>query len=131
MWGQIAKDYTCNVREEVARLANLCRKYDIWLGLDSWDKAHMFRSANLPSIQTFGAPSDLFGTVSRTKILEGDEERAFTAYGEVWVKALKLMRLPSTSTVCSFALPSPRPIHCRLGARVIRSLSARVKLTWL
>src|SRR5262249_54531144 len=26
MWGQIAKDYTCNVREEVARLANLCRK---------------------------------------------------------------------------------------------------------
>ncbi len=85
-------EHTCNVRKEVANLAELCRKHGIWLGLDSWDKAHMFRSAKLPFVETSGAPSDLFGTVSNTKIPEGDEERAFTAYGDTWVKALKLMR---------------------------------------
>lgn len=44
MWGEIAVDYTCNVRKEVAHLADLCRKHGIWLGLDSWDRTHMFRS---------------------------------------------------------------------------------------
>jgi len=92
MWGETAADYTCNVRKEVASLAGLCRKHGIWLGLDSWDVSHMFRSAKLPFLETSGAPSGLFGLPSRVKIPEGDEEKAFTAYGEVWVKALKLMR---------------------------------------
>ena len=122
MWGQIAKEYKCNVRKEVADLANLCRKYDIWLGLDSWDKAHMFRSANLPSIQTFGAPSDLFGSVSGTKILEGDEERAFTTYGEVWVKALKLMREDGVLERAVWIAPMNEVPH--FGGRSVEAVNA-------
>jgi hypothetical protein len=91
-WGEIAVDYTCHVRREVAHLADLCRKHGIWLGLDSWDKAHMFRSAKLPFVQTSGARSSLFGLPSTVMIPAGDEEQAFAAYGEVWVQALKLMR---------------------------------------
>ena len=92
MWGQIAVTHTCTVRKEVANLAALCRKHSIWLGLDSWDSAHMFRGAQLPFLQTSGAPSGLFGLPSTLTIPEGNEEEAFTAFGEVWVKALKLMR---------------------------------------
>jgi hypothetical protein len=91
-WGEISKSHTCNVRKEVARLAQLCRKHGVWLGLDSWDVTHMFRSAQLPFIQTSGAPSGLFGLPNSIRIPEGREEQAFTAYGEIWVKALKLMR---------------------------------------
>jgi Sugar-binding cellulase-like len=92
MWGESAADHTCNVRKEVARLADLCRKHGIWLGLDSWDKAHMFWSAKLPFVETSGAPSILFGLPYSTRIPQGREEQAFTAYGEIWVQALKLMR---------------------------------------
>lgn len=91
-WGEIAKSRTCNVRKEVARLAELCRKYGIWLGLDSWDVAHMFRALKLPFIETSGAQSILLGLPNKTRIPEGKEEQAFTAYGEIWVRALKLMR---------------------------------------
>jgi Sugar-binding cellulase-like len=92
MWGEIAVTHTCNVRKEVANLAALCRKYGIWLGLDSWDVTHMFRSTGLSFLQTSGAPSGLFGLPNKIMISKGDEEQAFAAYGEVWVKALKLMR---------------------------------------
>jgi len=71
-WGQRAVGLTCNVRRKVAELAGLCRKHRIWLGLDSWDKPHMFGYDHV--------------------IAAADEEREFTRYGEVWVKALKLMR---------------------------------------
>lgn len=67
-WGEIAKSHTCNVRKEVARLAELCRKYGIWLGLDSWDVAHMFRAVQLPFIETSGAQSILLGLPNRTRI---------------------------------------------------------------
>jgi len=71
-WGQRAASFTCNVRKKVAELAELGRKHGLWLGLDSWDKPHMF---------------------GRDKVIEAaDEEREFTRYGEIWVKALKLMR---------------------------------------
>jgi hypothetical protein len=71
-WGQCAAAFTCNVRKKVAELAGLCRKHGIWLGLDSWDKQHMFGSDN--------------------PIAEADEEREFSRYAEIWVKALKSMR---------------------------------------
>jgi len=91
-WGEYAVDRACNVRSEVASLAVLCRKHGIWLGLDSWDKTHMFRSAKLPFLETSGAPSILLGLPNSIRIPEGKEEQAFTAYGEIWVQALKLMR---------------------------------------
>jgi hypothetical protein len=71
-WGQCAATFTCSVRKKVAELAELCRKHDVWLGLDSWDKPHMFGNDN--------------------PIKEEDEEREFTRYGEIWAKALKRMR---------------------------------------
>lgn len=79
-WGQRAMSFSCNVRKEVARLAELCRKHGLWLGLDSWDKGHMF-SGVAGSLNGDGKP-----------IAVADEEREFTRYGETWAKALKLMR---------------------------------------
>lgn len=74
-WGERPVTITCNVRKKVAELADACRKHKLWLGLDSWDVLSMFGHAN----------SDFV-------IQERDEERQFTRYAEVWVKALKLMR---------------------------------------
>lgn len=74
-WGQRAVTFTCSVRNKVARLAELCRKHNLWLGLDSWDKAHMLGHDNWEFV-----------------IAEADEEREFTRYAEIWVKALMLMR---------------------------------------
>jgi len=71
-WGQRAVTFTCEVRKKVAELAAHCRKHGVWLGLDSWDKAHMFGHDDT--------------------IAEADEERELTRYGETWAKALKLMR---------------------------------------
>jgi hypothetical protein len=71
-WGQTSAAFTCNVRKKVSQLADLCRKRGIWLGLDSWDKQHMFGHAN--------------------PIAAADEEREFKRYAETWVRALKLMR---------------------------------------
>lgn len=79
-WGQCAMAFSCNVRSKVAELAALCRQHDLWLGLDSWDKGHMFT----------GRPGHLNGDGS--KIAVADEERAFTRYADTWVKALRLMR---------------------------------------
>ena len=71
-WGQRAVSFTCKVRMKVAELAALSRKHGLWLGLDSWDKPHMFGHDNV--------------------IAAAGEEREFTRYGEIWAKALKLMR---------------------------------------
>jgi hypothetical protein len=80
-WGMTAVTFTCNVRKEVAQLADLCRKHGIWLGLDSWDKAHMFGRGSI-----FSRPAPVY------TIAEADEEREFAHYAQTWVKALKLMR---------------------------------------
>jgi hypothetical protein len=80
-WGQTATAFTCNVRKKVAELAELCRKHGIWLGLDSWDKAHMFGRGSI-----FSRPAPVY------TIATADEEREFTAYAQTWVKALRLMR---------------------------------------
>ena len=74
-WGERPATITCNVRKKVAELAEACRKHGIWLGLDSWDILSLLGRDN----------SDFV-------VQEADEEREFTRYGEVWVKALKLMR---------------------------------------
>ncbi len=71
-WGQCAASFTCNVGKKLAQLAQFCRQYKLWLGLDSWDKPHMFGNNDV--------------------IQEPDEERQFTRYGEIWAGALKLMR---------------------------------------
>jgi hypothetical protein len=79
-WGQCAVSFSCNVRAKVAELARLCHKHGVWLGLDSWDKGHMFT----------GVPTSM--GADGFKIAAADEEREFTRYAQTWVKALKLMR---------------------------------------
>jgi hypothetical protein len=80
IWGQRPVTFTCNVRRKVAQLAEYCRKHGLWLGLDSWDKGHMFT----------GLPGDRGGDPK--PFAESDEERQFTRYAQTWVKALKLLR---------------------------------------
>jgi Sugar-binding cellulase-like len=125
-WGEIPADYTCNVRKQVAALADHCRKYDVWLGLDSWDKAHMFRSIEPPVAKTSGALSDIDGSgAAITTIAEADEERAFTAYGEVWVKALKLMREDGVLERAVWIAPMNEVPH--FGSRSLESIAALKK----
>jgi hypothetical protein len=125
-WGENAIDHTCNVRKEVANLAALCRKHGIWLGLDSWDKAHMFRSANPSFAETSGAGSDIFApSPSITRITEANEERAFTAYGETWVNALKLMREDGVLERAVWIAPMNEVPH--FGGRSVDSVIALQK----
>jgi hypothetical protein len=79
-WGQRSVSFTCNVRQKVKQLADYCRKHGIWLGLDSWDKGHMFS----------GFPDNMGGDPK--PFAESEEEAQFTRYANIWVKALKLMR---------------------------------------
>jgi hypothetical protein len=125
-WGAIPADYACNVRKQVAALAELCRKHDIWLGLDSWDKAHMFRNIRPAVAKTSGALSDIDGSgVAMTTIAEVDEERAFTAYGKVWVEALKLMREDGVLERAAWIAPMNEVPH--FGSRSLESIAALKK----
>lgn len=78
-WGMTAEAFSCNVRERLRGFAALCRKHDLWLGLDTWDLDHMFTAA-LP---------ELWKSQHITVV---DEDTAFTRCGELWARALKLMR---------------------------------------
>jgi hypothetical protein len=68
------------VRQKVRQLADYCRKHGLWLGLDSWDKGHMFS----------GFPDNMGGDPK--PFAENEEEAQFTRYANIWVKALKLLR---------------------------------------
>ncbi|MCC5846279.1 MAG: hypothetical protein JJU05_18680 [Verrucomicrobia bacterium] len=71
-WGDTLVSHEQNVLEKVAELAEHCRKHGIWLGLDSWDKAHMIGHTNPVDPQ--------------------DEEKTFRGFSQTWVKAIRLMR---------------------------------------
>jgi len=71
-WGMSAVAHSCNVRRKVARLAELCRRHGIWLGLDCWERDRMFGHTNI--------------------IPTADEERECARFAGIWVKALKMMR---------------------------------------
>lgn len=121
-WGQTAMDHTCNVRQEVARLAELCRQHGLWLGLDSWDVPHMFHSA-MPSLLA-GVTFDpaILGGADIT-IPETDEEHAFTRYGETWAKALKLMREDGVLERAVWIAPMNEVPHfCTRGVASITAL---------
>lgn len=77
-WGDTLVAHEENVLGKVAELAELCRKNDIWLGLDSWDKGHMFGHKKWLGLDSMISPQD--------------EEKMFTAFSQTWVKAIKLMR---------------------------------------
>ncbi len=100
-WGQTAAGFRCNVRKAVVELASLCRKHGIWLGLDSWDKAHMFGHAK--------------------PVAAADEEREFTGYANTWVKALKLMREDGVLERAVWVAPMNEVPH--YGSRLLESVA--------
>ena len=108
-WGMITASFTCSVRERVRLLAELCRKHQIWLGLDSWDKDHMFSAAD---------PTHWHNLM----IAAGDEESAFTRYGELWVKALKMMREDGVLERAVWIAPMNEVPH--FGTRSVASVKA-------
>jgi hypothetical protein len=114
-WGQTAVSFTCNVRQEVKQLADLCRKHGIWLGLDSWDKAHMFGRGSV-----FSRPAPVY------TIAAADEEREFTKYAMTWVKALRLMREDGVLERAVWVAPMNEVPHFMGGGSAsIRDLNKR------
>lgn len=79
-WGQCAVDHEEDVLDRLTVLANACRKHNIWLGLDSWEKGHMIKKDNV----------NLFGI--NNIIQPEEEEKIFRGFSDTWVRALKLMR---------------------------------------
>jgi hypothetical protein len=108
-WGMTSETFTCNVRARVRALADLCRKHQIWLGLDSWDKDHMFSAAD---------PTHWRNQM----IAAADEEVAFTRYGELWVKALKMMREDGVLERAVWVAPMNEVPH--FGSRSVASVKA-------
>jgi hypothetical protein len=78
-WGNITTDFTCNALERVKQLADVCRKYDVWLGLDSWEKGHMMGQKSVSGLDNPPIPLQ-------------SEEKVFRDFAHTWVKALRLMR---------------------------------------
>ena len=81
-WGRVTTSFSCNALEKLKQFADICRKHKIWLGLDSWDKAHMIRR-NYPM---------LFQDANSSIIPVSIEEKVFRDFGHTWVEALRLMR---------------------------------------
>lgn len=73
-WGQVTNALECNALERLTQLADTCRKHNIWLGLDSWEKTHMMNIE-----PTYVIP-------------EKKEEKMLRGFAHTWVKALRLMR---------------------------------------
>lgn len=72
-WGDVRLPggYTVDVRERVVELADLCRRYGLWLGLDTWLSEQMFDGVKHPT---------------------GEEEKAARRIADYWAEALPLMR---------------------------------------
>lgn len=80
-WGKATTEFNCNALEKLKQLADACRKHDIWLGLDSWEKGQMM-----------GHKSTLGLDAGRNVIAEKEEEKALRNFGHTWVKAIRIMR---------------------------------------
>ena len=80
-WGKVTTDFSCNALQKLKQLSDACRKNNIWLGLDSWEKGHMM-----------GHKSTLVLDDDRSIIPEEKEESALRTFAGTWVKAIRLMR---------------------------------------
>ncbi|MDR0844812.1 MAG: hypothetical protein LBN71_06290 [Tannerella sp.] len=80
-WGRATTEFSCNALQKLKQLADACRKHNIWLGLDSWEKGHMM-----------GHKTILVLDNDRSLIPVANEEKALRDFGHTWVKALRLMR---------------------------------------
>lgn len=77
-WGDVLmpEGYTVDVRRKVIELADLCRRHNVWLGLDTWMSQVVIRPTLGPS-----------GMIEPEQ-----DERICREWSEAWVKALKMMR---------------------------------------
>ena len=80
-WGRVTTGFSCNALQKLKQLADACRKHNIWLGLDSWEKGHMM-----------GHKSTLVLDNDRSIIPVSMEEKALRDFGHTWVKSLRMMR---------------------------------------
>jgi len=99
-WGDTLVAHEQNVLKKVSQLAEACRKHGIWLGLDSWDKAHM---------------------IGHTRMIAPQEEEAiFTRFSQTWVKAIKLMREEGILERAAWIAPMNEVPH--FGSRCLLSV---------
>lgn len=80
-WGDVLVDggFSVNVRARVAELASLCRKYNIYLGLDTWQSGAII--GELAS-----------GGKDGKHVPAGAEEAAARAIADAWCAAIPAMR---------------------------------------
>jgi hypothetical protein len=72
-WGEVRQEggYRVKVRQKVKELAEYCRKYNLWLGLDTWQSGHIVKEERVPL---------------------GGEEAAARQVAAAWTNALPMMR---------------------------------------
>lgn len=105
-WGDTPVEHEEHVLSKVAELAEHCRRHDIRLGLDSWDKGHMIGHSD-------PIPADA-------------EERVFTEFSKTWVKALRLMREEGILERAVWIAPMNEVPHfTSRGLESVRAIGAR------
>jgi hypothetical protein len=114
-WGQTSVDHELNVLEKLSALAKACRKYNIWLGLDSWEKGHMINNDNINPL------------VINNIIRPDEEEKVFDKFTKIWVKALKLMREEGVLESAVWVAPMNEVPHfCSRSLQSIREINSKV-----
>ena len=78
-WGRVTTEFSCNTLQKLKELADACRKHNIWLGLDSWEKGHMMGQQKVLGLDKPPIPLQ-------------SEEKVLRDFAHTWVKALRLMR---------------------------------------
>ena len=81
-WGRVTTEFSCNPLQKLKQLADACRKHNIWLGLDSWEKGHMMGHQQSPLVLDD----------DRSIIPVSQEENALRDFAHTWTKALRIMR---------------------------------------
>ena len=112
-WGKVTAGFTCNALQKLKTLADACRKNNIWLGLDSWEKGQMMGQTG----------HGLDNPIPLTK-----EEKAFRDFGHTWVRALRLMREEGILERAVWVAPMNEVPHfCSLSVESIRQINALEK----
>jgi hypothetical protein len=114
-WGQTSIDHEMNVLDTLADLAKACRKNNVWLGLDSWEKGHMINNDNINPL------------VINNIIKPDEEELVFDKFTKIWVKALKLMREEGVLESAVWVAPMNEVPHfCSRSVQSIREINSKV-----
>ena len=116
VWGKVTTDLECNALEKVKQLADACRKHNIWLGLDSWEKGHMMgQKTNIHGLDPENDPIPI-----------QQEEKVLRDFGHTWVKALRLMREEGILERAVWVAPMNEVPHfCSRGLESIRQINAQ------